>query len=44
MAAGACSILLLPLVARCMLLLFAMTRSVVKSVKVSVVEVAKRAN
>ena len=28
----------------CSLLLFAMTRSVVKSVKVSVVEVAKRTN
>ena len=40
-----CSILLLPLVARYMLLLlFATTRSVFKSVKVSVVEIAKRTN
>ena len=38
------SILLLPLVAIYLLLLFAITRSVVQSVKVPVVEVAKRTN
>ena len=37
---GVRSILLLPLVARCLLLLFAMIRSVVKSFKVPDVEVA----